>query len=146
MCVNLNLLFYFHTLTDSAPSHYYLSSNQKSAVILSLVATNPRNPKSITAKNKIDEIVNAIDTNEQKRQSIRQAYYDKEDSAEKNHEDQIALAESEYEKYKLRNAHSILLDTLNDEMNDELSAIARAKKVKLKTTVVLTSLSLLGQW
>ena len=90
--------------------------------------------------------MNAIDTNEQKRQSIRQAYYDKEDSAEKNHEDQIALTESEDEKYKLRNAHSILLDTLDDEMNDELSKMAPAEKVKLKTTVVLTSLSLMGQW
>ena len=83
---------------------------------------------------------------EEKHQSILQAYALKEASARDDYLAALNSVENEDEEDKLHDDHYDKLDTLRRQKDVELSEMVPVEKVKLKTTLILTSLSLMGQW
>ena len=121
--------------------------NRQSAVVLALVVTNPAPAADVATEQEVRSHVNEINSHDRKRGTSISAFdaqkgkeYDelcrKMDSGiwsddECNRRDEQFNNKKQQERYKL-------LRTLKEKHTID--------RIKLKTTVILTSLSLIGQW
>ena len=119
----------------------------KSAVVLALVATNPASPKTISTTQQVNETASRMAANDQRRAQIQVAYYQECGRIDQAMEQALLHATDEDNRNKLT-GHYMGLKRMERERKDAklLSEMLPVSKLKLKTTVVLTSVSLLGQW
>ena len=102
----------------------------KSAVVLALVAANRGNPEDFATKQQIKDVMRTFDANKQKRREIEQDLQKLEKRL-----DAGTISDYQY-------------DDCSSKMLRELEELEKApiRKCKLKPTVILTSVSLIGQW
>lgn len=110
----------------------------KSAVVLALVATNPASPTNLATSQQIRDRTNLFHANATTRQQIESAYTARMSSLCLSH-NMKEIDSSEYHQMKM---------ALNQKKKNQLAEMRPlpTKRLKLKTTVILTSVSLLGQW
>jgi hypothetical protein len=121
----------------------------KTAVVLALVVTNPAVEAMLTKKQQFKAMMDKIYSHEKRRDLIRQAYDDKNEENENEFEDEKEkMKESNdlrgkvaaYAKFESK--RTVLLQ----DMQKQLAEVGTDQLIKLKTTIVFTSLSLMGQW
>jgi len=107
----------------------------KSAVVLALVATNPASPTNLATSQQIRDRTNLFHANAATRQQIESAYTAQMSNLCLSHQ----VDSSEFLQMKM---------ALNQKKRNQLAEMRPlpTKRLKLKTTVILTSVSLLGQW
>ena len=104
----------------------------KTAVILALVVTNPAVKNTLTKKQQFKAMKNKIDSDEERRNDIELAYFAKKDQ----------LDEEDIDHHEYMEKKEVLLQA----MQKQLAEVGTNQLIKLKTTIVFTSLSLMGQW
>lgn len=104
----------------------------KTAVILALVVTNPAVENTLTKKQQFKAMKNKIDSDEERRNDIELAYFAKKDQ----------LDEEDIDHHEYMEKKEVLLQA----MQKQLAEVGTNQLIKLKTTIVFTSLSLMGQW
>ena len=117
----------------------------KSAVVLALVATNPASPKTVAAKQQIEETLNAKDMYDQERKAIELAHgaeMQREQDALPNDINELELDQQDmlWDQFEMNQG------LISDKTRRRIAELRPAKKLKLKATVILTSVSLIGQW
>ena len=125
----------------------------KSAIVLALVASNPAGPKSLGEKDQINDVLDEFKQREAKKKQIEEAHdatiaklrgkY-KPDDPDESIEDE---KERDREYWKRRHNCEWEEDKEYQIMEKEIKKIPPIKdRVKLKPTIILTSVSLIGQW
>lgn len=118
----------------------------KSAVVIALVATNPAG--GLATEQEIRAHVENVNANEQNRASAVKAFH------EERRRGRSALFESLGldDKHDYHRCHPVV-DVYDNKKSRELGILLsslsekhRVDRIKLKTTVILTSVSLMGQW
>jgi hypothetical protein len=104
----------------------------KTAVVLALVVTNPAVENTLTKKQQFKAMKNKIDSDEERRNDIELAYFAKKDQ----------LDEEDIDHHEYMEKKEVLLQA----MQKQLAEVGTNQLIKLKTTIVFTSLSLMGQW
>jgi len=104
----------------------------KTAVVLALVVTNPAVENTLTKKQQFKAMKNKIDSDEERRNDIELAYFAKKDQ----------LDEEDIDHHEYMEKKEVLLQ----DMQKQLAEVGTDQLIKLKTTIVFTSLSLMGQW
>lgn len=118
---------------------------QQSAVVLALVATNPAAETEVPSEQEIRDHANEISSHDQKRAASISAFHqqEKKDYDEMNRKS-ASWSDDEYRRRRMQfnvkksQERSQLLQSVKEKHNFD--------KIKLKTTVILTSVSLMGQW
>ena len=118
----------------------------KSAVVLALVATNPASPKSLASNAQIQAVMNDYDQNERRRMEIKAGHDNRIMRMQQAHYQNSYIGMDLSEEYKLDHEFQMLKQSEERKRDALLSTIQPVRKVKIKTTVILTSVSLLGQW
>ena len=118
----------------------------KSAVVLALVATNPASPKSLASNAQIQAVMNDYDQNERRRMEIKAGHDNRIMRMQQAHYQNSYIGMDTSEEYKLDREFQMLKQSEERKRDAQLSTIQPVRKVKIKTTVILTSVSLLGQW
>ena len=118
----------------------------KSAVVLALVATNPASPKSLASNAQIQAVMNDYDQNERRRMEIKAGHDNRIMRMQQAHYQNSYIGMDPSEEYKLDREFQMLKQSEERKRDAQLSTIQPVRKVKIKTTVILTSVSLLGQW
>lgn len=104
----------------------------KTAVVLALVVTNPAVDDTLTKKERFNAMKVKIDSDEKRRNEIELAYFAKKD--------QLIEEEIDHHEYMEKK------EALFQDMQKQLAEVGTDQMIKLKTTIVFTSLSLMGQW
>ena len=118
----------------------------KSAVVLALVATNPASPKSLASNAQIQAVMNDYDQNERRRMEIKAGHDNRIMRMQQANYQNSYIGMDPSEEYKLDHEFQMLKQSEERKRDAMLSTIQPVRKVKIKTTVILTSVSLLGQW
>jgi SNF2 family DNA or RNA helicase len=113
----------------------------KTAVVLALVVTNPAVANMLTKKQQFKAMMDKIDSNEKRRDLIRQAYDGKNEENENEFEDEKEKMDESndvrdlvaaYEKFESKR------EVLYQDMQKQLAEVGRDQLIKLKTTIVFT--------
>lgn len=104
-------------------------------MVLALVATNPASPMVLATKQQVSETIKTFHLNPTKKSAeIIHDYWQQIDCLSKR-------------LGKERPSFHGMRDVLNRRMEERMNTkILPVGEVKLKTTVILTSVSLIGQW
>ena len=114
----------------------------KSAITLALVAANPRSTKGLATSQQIQVAMNEHDNNVRQRQIYQMEHDNRVASMREAHFQNVEDEDYNRQYYAFRQIE-------NQEKNNleaKMSSLQPVRKIKVKTTVILTSCSLLGQW
>ena len=125
----------------------------KSAVVLALVASNPPSLNSLASRDQINDVLKLQDVREAKKQSIQEAYNEavaklQEEYSPDTPDESIEDDRQRYIEHRNRqNDFRRKKDYEERKKKGEIKRVPPVKeRVKLKPTVILTSVSLIGQW
>ena len=119
----------------------------KSAVVLALVATNPPSPKRLATNAQIQAVMNGYDQNLRRRMEIEASYNNRIMRMSEAHYQNVNVGMDPNELKKQDREFQMLKLSEKQKRDAQLkSTIQPVRRVKIKTTVILTSVSLLGQW
>jgi len=148
-----NCIFALYVLNSISNLYYSLLSRHQSAIVLALVASNPASPKSLAKTDQINNVLSLQDVREEKKRRIQESHdaaiaklrekY-KPDDPDETIKDEI---ERNREHRDRKDSFRWGKEYEKDKMEEEMHQIPPIKdRVKLKPTIILTSVSLIGQW
>ena len=118
----------------------------QSAVVLALAATNRASKSTLSKDQQIRSILNTVHANERKEQEIAMEYTAKaEGLRDEFYRDTAGIDPIQRNMLwaELQNKLATEQQKRQARLDSELNPVG---KIKLKTTVILTSVSLMGQW
>ena len=114
----------------------------KSAITLALVAANPRSTKGLATSQQIQVAMNEHDNNVRQRQIYQMEHDNRVASMREAHFQNVEDEDYNRQYWAFRQIEN----QEKNKLEAKMSSIQPVRKVKVKTTVILTSCSLLGQW
>ncbi len=130
-------------LHDSCPGLAIVQS----AVVLALVAMNPAVHDTLTKKQLLKEMVKNNDSIERKCLDCYEKYMEFERSYKRATDGLDSDNEEYWLRYdKLHREYKVKKEIFDANMEKSLAEVEPIELIKLKTTVVFTSVSLMGQW
>lgn len=119
---------------------------QQSAVVLALIATNPAAEADVASEQEVRDHASDISAHDHKRAASISAFQEQKNSEWDELERKSAASWSDDEYHRRRMRFNMQKNEERSQLLQSLKEKHNFDKIKLKTTVILTSVSLMGQW